>query len=183
MKQQGAQALSFETIAASGIRSAMPHGTASGKELEKGDFLTLDFGCIFENYCSDMTRTVILGPPADWQREIYEVTLKAQLAALSVLAPGKTGAEVDAAARNVIADAGYGERFGHGLGHGVGLEIHELPSLSPSYTRKLKPGQTVTVEPGIYIEGQGGVRIEDLTVLTENGYENLTKSPKELIIL
>ncbi len=183
MKRQGAQALSFETIAASGVRSAMPHGTASGKVLEKGDFLTLDFGCVFEHYCSDMTRTVVLGSPADWQREIYEVTLRAQLAALAALAPGKTGAEVDDAARSVIAAAGHGEHFGHGLGHGVGLEIHEQPSLSPSYTRKLKPGQTVTVEPGIYLEGLGGVRIEDLTVLTENGYENLTHSPKELIIL
>lgn len=183
MRNNGASGLSFETISASGERSAMPHGTASDRIIQRGDFVTLDFGCVFENYCSDMTRTVVMGNPAQWQREVYDVTLSAQRAALNALEPGKTGAEIDAVARKIISDAGYGKNFGHGLGHGVGVEIHELPSLSPAYNKKLRTGNTVTVEPGIYLEGMGGVRIEDLTILTESGYENLTKSSKELIIL
>ncbi len=183
MKREGATALSFETIAASGKRSAMPHGAASDKVIEKGDFLTLDFGCVFEGYCSDMTRTVAVGNVNGTQREIYDVVLKAQKAALEAIKAGVECNAVDAVARNIIKDAGYGENFGHGLGHSVGIEIHEMPSFSPKCNEKLKEGHVMTVEPGIYIEDFGGVRIEDLVVVTEDGIRNLTLSPKELIIV
>jgi Xaa-Pro aminopeptidase len=183
MKRRGATALSFETIAASGKRSAMPHGAASDKVIEKGDFLTLDFGCVFEGYCSDMTRTVAVGSVNDTQREIYDVVLKAQLAAIEAVRPGVKCCDVDAVARKIITDAGYGENFGHGLGHSVGIEIHEMPSFSSKCEEHTKVGHVITVEPGIYIEDFGGVRIEDLIVVTEDGSRNLTTSPKELIIV
>ena len=183
MKEQGASALSFDTIAASGKRSAMPHGMASDKLIEKGDFLTLDFGCVYKGYCSDMTRTVVFGAPNEQQREIYDTVLRAQKAALDMIKAGVKCNEVDAAARKVIADAGYGKNFGHGLGHSVGIEIHEMPSFSPKCTDTVKKGHVITVEPGIYVEGFGGVRIEDLVAVTDAGIENLTHSPKELIIL
>lgn len=183
MKRHGATTLSFDTIAASGKRSAMPHGTASDKIIEKGDFLTLDFGCVFEGYCSDMTRTVAVGEVDGKQREIYETVLKAQEKALDIMCVGVECSTVDEAARKIIKEAGYGANFGHGLGHSVGIEIHEMPSLSPKCNEKLKNGHVITVEPGIYIEGFGGVRIEDLVVVTDDGIRNLTNSPKELIIL
>ncbi|MBP3361830.1 MAG: aminopeptidase P family protein [Clostridia bacterium] len=183
MRKNGASALSFETICASGVRSAMPHGTASEKIIESGELLTLDFGCVLDGYCSDMTRTVAVGNPGDRQREIYETVKSAQEAALCEIAPGKVCRDIDKAARDIIAGRGYGDCFGHGLGHSVGIEIHESPSLSPRSQDILEPGNVVTVEPGIYIEGFAGVRIEDLIVLTENGYRNLTSSDKELVIL
>lgn len=183
MKRHGASALSFETIAASGIRGAMPHGAASSKVIEKGDLLTLDFGCIYDGYCSDMTRTVAVGSVSDKQREIYDIVLKAQLAAIDAVVPGIKCSEIDTAARDVIKAAGYGENFGHALGHSVGIEIHETPVFSSKSTDIVKPGHVITVEPGIYIDGFGGVRIEDLVVVTENGIQNLTQSPKELIII
>lgn len=183
MKKQGASALSFDTISASGLRSAMPHGTATDKPLAKGDFLTLDFGCVYEGYCSDMTRTVVIGHADERQREIYNIVLKAQQSSLDALAAGKRCDEIDAAARKIIKDAGYGDNFGHGLGHSVGIEIHENPSLSPKCTDVIEIGNVLTVEPGIYIEGFGGVRIEDLTAVTSNGVKNLTSSPKQLIEL
>lgn len=183
MKKQGASALSFDTISASGLRSAMPHGTATDKPLEKGDFLTLDFGCVYEGYCSDMTRTVVIGHADERQREIYNIVLKAQQSSLDALAAGKRCDEIDAEARKLIKDAGYGDNFGHGLGHSVGIEIHENPSLSPKCTDVIEIGNVLTVEPGIYIEGFGGVRIEDLTAVTSNGVKNLTSSPKQLIEL
>lgn len=183
MKRQGATSLSFDTIAASGKRSAMPHGVASDKVIEKGDFVTLDFGCIFEGYCSDMTRTVAVSEVNDKQREIYETVLKAQVSALDAICAGVECCAVDAVARSIIKDAGYGANFGHGLGHSVGIEIHEMPSLSPKCNEKLKSGHVITVEPGIYIEDFGGVRIEDLVVVRDDGIQNLTHSPKELIIL
>lgn len=183
MKKQGASSLSFETIAASGKRSAMPHGAASGKVLEKGDFITLDFGCVFEGYCSDMTRTVVLGQPSEKQKEIYNIVLSAQKAAIDEIAKGKRCDAVDNAARQIITDAGYGENFGHGLGHSVGIEIHEMPSFSPKCHDILEDGEVITVEPGIYIEDFGGVRIEDLIVVDGEKAKNLTSSPKELIIL
>ena len=183
MKKQGASALSFDTISASGVRSAMPHGAATDKPLEKGDFLTLDFGCVYEGYCSDMTRTVVIGHADERQREIYNIVLKAQQSALDALGAGKRCDEIDAAARKIIKDAGYGDNFGHGLGHSVGIEIHENPSLSPKCTDVIEIGNVLTVEPGIYIEGFGGVRIEDLTAVTSNGVKNLTSSPKQLIEL
>lgn len=183
MKQNGAEGLSFETIAASGVRSAMPHGTATEKKIEKNDFLTLDFGCKYKGYCSDMTRTVAVGKASDKQKEIYETVLSAQNAALRELTAGVPANVVDSVARNFIKDAGYGKYFGHGLGHSVGLKVHEKPSLSPKCGDVLLAGELMTVEPGIYIENFGGVRIEDLVVIREDGYENLVSSPKELIEL
>lgn len=183
MKSHGAQEKGFDTIAASGLHSAMPHAVPSEKVLEKGDFLTLDFGCKYQGYCSDMTRTVVIGKAGEKQKEIYKIVLEAQETALAGLRSGMTGAEGDALARKVIEEAGYGDYFGHGLGHSVGLEIHEKPALSPKDQTILRPGIIETVEPGIYIPGFGGVRIEDMTVITENGIKNLTSSPKELIEL
>lgn len=183
MKRHGASALSFDTISASGIRGAMPHGVATDKPLEDGDLLTLDFGCVYEGYCSDMTRTVALGHVNDKQKEIYDTVLKAQLAALEIIKPGIRCADVDAAARKVIEDAGYGKNFGHALGHSVGIEIHETPVFSTKSKDIVQTGHVITVEPGIYVENFGGVRIEDLTAVTDNGIENLAHSPKELIIL
>lgn len=181
MKKNGAQGFSFDTIVASGLNSAKPHHVPTDKKIEQGDFITMDFGCIYEGYCSDMTRTVVLGKASEQQKEIYQLVLAAQLAALDVIKAGMTGAQVDAAARDLITQAGHGAHFGHGLGHSVGLYIHESPNLSPAEQRVLVPGNIETVEPGVYIEGFGGVRIEDMVVVTENGCENLTHSPKQLI--
>jgi Xaa-Pro aminopeptidase len=183
MKKLGASGLSFETIAASGIRSSMPHGVASDKCIEEGDFLTLDFGCIYDGYCSDMTRTVVVGKASDKQKEIYGIVLAAQESALKAIKEGKTGQEVDKVARDVISSRGYGEFFGHGLGHGVGLEIHEEPRLSATGVKTLLENMVVTDEPGIYLPGFGGVRIEDLVVVRKNGCVVLSKSPKHLIEL
>lgn len=181
MKEHGASALSFETIAASGMRSAMPHGVASDKVLEKGDFLTLDFGCVYNGYCSDMTRTVVLGKASEKQKEIYNIVLSAQEAALDAIKLGVPCKDVDKAARDVIKKAGYGDNFGHGLGHSVGIEIHENPSFSPKCADKLENGYVITVEPGIYIDGFGGVRIEDVIAVENGKVINLTASPKQLI--
>lgn len=181
MKEEGAEGVSFETIAASGIHSAMPHAVPTDKVLEEGDFLTMDFGCIYQGYCSDMTRTVVIGKADDRQREVYETVLQAQRTALSGIRPGMKGKEIDALARDVIEEAGYGEYFGHSLGHSVGLEIHESPCFSTKEERVIEPGMVITVEPGIYIEGFGGVRIEDVVIITENGCEDITHSPKKLI--
>lgn len=183
MKKQGASGLSFDTIAASGVRSCMPHGIATDKIIEKGDFLTLDFGCIFEGYCSDMTRTIAIGNVSEKQKEIYDIVLKAQTAALSQIETGKKCCDIDKIARDIIKDAGYDKYFGHGLGHSVGIEIHESPSLSPRCDALIAEGNTLTVEPGIYIPDLFGVRIEDLVVINNGKCENLTSSPKELIIL
>ena len=183
MKKHGASALSFDTIVASGKRSAMPHGIASDKVIESGDFVTLDFGCIFEGYCSDMTRTVIVGHANEKQREIYDIVLKAQNTAIDAIKEGVLCCDVDKAARDVITEAGYGGNFGHGLGHSVGIEIHENPSFSPRCGDEVKNGHVITVEPGIYVEGFGGVRIEDLIAVKDGKPCNLTHSPKELIEL
>jgi len=183
MRQAGASGGSFEFIVASGVRSSLPHGTASSKQIQFGEFLTMDFGAIYQGYCSDITRTVFLGNPEDKHREVYEVVLAAQRAGIKAVAPGRTGKEVDAVARKVIEDAGYGEYFGHGLGHSVGLAIHEGPFLNKREERVLEPGMVITVEPGIYIPNWGGVRIEDIVLVTENGCEVLTQAPKEFIIL
>ena len=183
MRKNGASGLSFETIAASGVRSAMPHGTASEKMIEKGDFLTLDFGCVLDGYCSDMTRTVVIGAPDLRQKEIYETVLLAQETALSKIEPGVACAEIDRAAREVIQNAGYGDCFGHALGHSVGIEIHEKPVFSPKSKDILEEGHVITVEPGIYLENFGGVRIEDVVAVCGKKAENLTKSPKNFIII
>ncbi len=183
MRKAGAGGFSFETIVASGMNSSMPHAVPSEKKLEEGDFITMDFGCTYKGYCSDMTRTVVLGKADEKQKEIYQTVLSAQEAALGVLRAGLTGKEVDQAARKLIADAGYGDCFGHGLGHSVGLFIHEEPRLSPSGLDVMEAGMIETVEPGIYVPGFGGVRIEDMVVVTEEGCRNLTFSPKQLIEL
>ena len=183
MKKNGASALSFDTIVASGLRSSMPHGIASNKIIQYGDAITLDFGCVFEGYCSDMTRTVFVGKAEDKLREIYNIVLKAQVSALKALKAGAISKEVDNTAREIITNRGYGDNFGHSLGHSVGLEVHEEPRLSPKNESVVQVGMVLTVEPGIYREGVGGVRIEDMVVVTENGYDNFVTSPKELIIL
>lgn len=183
MRKAGASGGSFDFIVASGWRGAMPHGVASSKNVQKGELLTMDFGALYQGYCSDITRTVCLGEPTDKQREIYDIVLAAQKAGIEAVAPGRKGKEVDAVARKVIADAGYAEFFGHGLGHSVGLAIHEGPNLNMREERVLEPGMVVTVEPGIYIPNWGGVRIEDIVVVTEDGCEILTQAPKEFIII
>ena len=183
IKKNGAEGPSFETIVASGVRSAMPHGVASEKELQSGDVITMDFGAIYNGYCSDITRTVFLGNTNNKIKEIYDIVLKVQIEALNGAFKGKTGREIDAIARGMITEAGYGENFGHGLGHGVGLEIHEEPRLSLTSETIMENGMVVTIEPGIYVEGLGGVRIEDTIVINNNNPLVLTKAPKELIII
>lgn len=178
MRQQGASGTAFETIMASGPRSALPHGVASARKLQSGDLLTMDFGCVYKGYHSDMTRTVVLGQANPKQEEIYHIVLEAQMAALAAIKAGVTAKEVDAVARKIITDRGYGEFFGHGTGHGVGLAIHESPRLNTRDETVLEKGMVVTVEPGIYLPQWGGVRIEDSVVVTENGCEILTSSPK-----
>ncbi len=183
MRSQGAASSSFDTIVASGERSSLPHGVASERVIGSGDFVTLDFGAYYKGYCSDLTRTVVVGKPTDRQREIYDIVLEAQLTALERLGPGMTGREADALTRDVIKRYRYDEYFGHGTGHGIGMEIHEAPRLSRTDETVLLPGMTVTVEPGIYLPGFGGVRIEDDVVITDTGIQILTRSPKELIAL
>ncbi len=181
MKKQGAAALSFETIVASGERGAMPHGVASDKIIKQGELVTLDFGCVYEGYCSDMTRTVVMGTANEWQKEIYGIVLNAQETAISGLYSGIGCAAADALARDVIANSGYGDKFGHSLGHSVGIEIHENPCFSPKSKDTLGEGNVLSVEPGIYIEGLGGVRIEDLIAVSDGKIVNLTRSPKNLV--
>lgn len=183
MKMNGADKLSFESIVASGVNSSKPHAEPGHKKIESGDFVTMDFGCVYNGYCSDMTRTVVVGKASEKQKEIYNTVLAAQLAVLDMLKPGLKGKEYDKVARDVIYGAGYEGYFGHGLGHSVGLEIHENPRFSMMEEDIVEAGMIMTVEPGIYIPDFGGVRIEDMVVLTEAGYENLTKSRKELIEL
>ncbi|WP_018660652.1 M24 family metallopeptidase [Heyndrickxia acidiproducens] len=183
MRKCGATASSFDTIVASGIRSALPHGVASDKVIEKGDFVTMDYGALYKGYCSDITRTVAVGEPSEKLKEVYNVVLESQLLAADKLKPGMTGVEADAISRDYIASKGYGDAFGHSLGHGIGLEIHEGPNLSMRSKYVLEPGMIVTIEPGIYLPGIGGVRIEDDTLITEDSNELLTHSTKELIIL
>ncbi len=183
IRNQGASGLSFKTIAASGCRSALPHGTASDKKIKNGEFLTLDFGCIHNGYCSDMTRTVVIGKPDEKMTEIYNIVYHAQELALKEIKPGISGFDVDKAARDYIKSCGYGDNFGHGTGHGVGMEIHENPRLSPKFNMELKPGMVITDEPGIYIPDFGGVRIEDLVLVTEEGHKLLSRSSKDLICL
>jgi Xaa-Pro aminopeptidase len=183
MREQGASATSFASIVATGMKSSLPHAEPGNDRFQKGDFVVMDFGCIYEGYCSDMTRTVVIGEPTKKHKEIYDIVLKAQLTALQVIKPGMLGREVDKAARDIISNAGFGEYFGHGLGHSTGLDIHENPRFSPLDQTMIQKGMIMTVEPGIYIPQFGGVRIEDLVVVTEDGIENLTHSSKELIVI
>jgi Xaa-Pro aminopeptidase len=181
MRKNGAEKAAFGIIVASGPRSALPHGRASERVIAAGDFVTMDFGAVYQGYHSDITRTVVIGKASARQREIYDLVSAAQQAGLDAVTAGKTGREVDAVARRVISDAGYGDYFGHGLGHGVGLDIHEEPRLSPVGSEVLAPNMTVTVEPGVYIPDWGGVRIEDTVVVTAGGAQVLTASSKEFI--
>ena len=180
LHQAGAEDLSFDTIVASHERGAMPHADPSDAVIGPGTLVTIDMGCVLNGYASDCTRTFAVGEIPDDLREIYDVCLEAQLAAMAAIRPGLDGREADAVARDVIEGAGYGGQFGHGLGHGVGLDVHEEPRLSASSSATLEPGMVVTVEPGIYVPGRGGVRIEDLTIVTAGGCERLTMFPKEL---
>ncbi len=183
MRNEGATSVSFDTIVASGVRSAMPHGVASDKVIEEGDMVTIDFGCYYKGYVSDMTRTFAVGDPGEQMKEIYEIVYQANKKVNEVAKAGMTGAELDAIARDYIAEKGYGPQFGHTLGHGIGLEVHEGPSLSFRNEDKLVVNNIVTNEPGIYVPGLGGVRIEDDLVIKEDGAEILMTTPKELIIL
>ncbi|GEN84210.1 peptidase M24 [Sporosarcina luteola] len=183
MRKQGATSSSFDTIVASGERGALPHGVATDKVIQSGELVTLDYGALYNGYISDITRTVAVGEPSEKMKEIYEVTRVAQQLALEQIKPGMTGIEADAIARDYIKSKGYGEAFGHSTGHGIGLEVHEAPGLSFRSETVLSPNMAVTVEPGIYLPGIGGVRIEDDIIITEEGNVRLTHSPKELIIL
>lgn len=183
MLKCGASGTSFDTIVASGLHSSMPHAIPSDKRVEAGDFITMDFGCRYQGYCSDMTRTIVLGKANEKQKEIYQLVLKANLVTESFLRAGMVCREVDKIARDIITEGGYGSCFGHGLGHSVGLEIHESPACNTRDTTVLQPNMIMTVEPGIYVPGFGGVRIEDMVVITADGFENLSHSPKELIEL
>ncbi len=183
MTRNGAEGLAFETICVSGTNTSRPHGVPTFNKLKTGEFITMDFGCKVNGYCSDMTRTVALGSVTDEMRRVYDTVLEAQNAAEKAARAGVIGREMDKAARDVIEKAGYGEYFGHGLGHSVGLYIHEGPNASPKENRPLPAGAVVTNEPGIYMPGKFGVRIEDMLHIREDGAENLTKAPKNLIIL
>ncbi len=183
MRKQGATSSSFDIIVASGLRSALPHGVATDKVIETGDFVTLDFGAYYNGYISDITRTVAVGQPSEKLVEMYNAVLESQLLALEKVGPGMTGAQADAVARDYLKSKGLGEAFGHSLGHGIGLEVHEGPGLNFRTEVVLEPNMTVTIEPGAYIPGVGGVRIEDDILITETGNEILNHSDKQLIIL
>ena len=184
MRRIGSQAAAFTTIVASGWRSALPHGTATDKKICAGELVTMDFGAIYNGYCSDMTRTICVGKASDEKKKIYNLVLDAQLYGLEIITAGKSGKELDEAVRNFLTAAGYGDYFVHGLGHGVGLEIHEEPRLSKlSKCESLLPNMIVTDEPGLYIENFGGVRIEDTVLVTSGKAQPLTHAPKNLIEL
>ncbi|MEW2360081.1 Xaa-Pro peptidase family protein [Spirillospora sp. NPDC029432] len=179
----GADAIAFDTIVASGPNGAIPHHRPGGRALERGDLVTIDFGALRGGYHADMTRTFAIGEPADWQRDVYDLVLRAQLAAIAAAVPGAETAAVDAAARDLVKAAGHGDDFPHGLGHGVGLEIHEAPLMGYDRTGKLMDRVPVTAEPGVYLAGRGGVRIEDTLVVRPGGPELLTETTKDLLVL
>ena len=183
MRREGASGLSFDTIVASGLRSALPHGVASDKKIEHGDLVVFDFGCVYEGYCSDMTRTVGVGSLSDAQKDLYNLVLKAQTSALKAARAGVVGEKMQDLVQAIFDKAGFGSYFGHGLGHSVGLDIHEEPRFSRNVKEQIPAGTVISVEPGLYVPGIGGVRIEDLIVLSDGGYDNLTTSPKELLIV
>jgi Xaa-Pro aminopeptidase len=182
MRKGGATGPAFATIIASGWRSSLPHGVASDKQIANGEFVKLDFGAVYEGYCSDITRTVVIGAPSTRHIEIYQIVLAAQARALDAACEGITGGELDAVARNFIAEQGYGEEFGHSLGHGLGLAVHEDPRIAQGSEQILRPGMVITIEPGVYISGWGGVRIEDDILLVDGGKRILTHAPKNELI-
>ncbi len=175
-RRLGADGPSFETIVASGPNASLPHAVPGGKKMKKGELVVVDCGAKYRGYCADITRTKMLGEPRPWQRKIYRIVREAQLLAIKAIKPGATGAEIDKIARDHIKSQGYGDYFGHGLGHGVGLYIHEAPTLSPRSHRPLEAGEIVTVEPGIYLPGKGGVRLEQLVLVTDAGRRVLNKN-------
>ena len=183
MARLGSTGVSFPTIFVSGAKSSLPHGTPGDKKIEAGDFVTIDFGAMVGGYHSDMTRTFAVGFATDEMKKVYNTVLEAQLAGIEAFAVGKPGSEVDKAARDIIEAAGYGKYFGHGLGHSLGLNIHESPRAAKTYHRPFVQGNIVTIEPGIYLPGKFGVRIEDMVYLGADGKRNLTNFPKELLIL
>ena len=181
--KNGGTGLAFDPIVVSGPNTSLPHGVAGERVIREGDFVTMDFGATYQGYCSDMTRTVAVGYATDEMKEVYNTVLNAQLAGIAVTKAGVIGKEIDGAARKVITDAGYGEYFGHGYGHSLGLEVHEGPNPNPGNANPMPVGAVCSAEPGIYLPGKFGVRIEDVTVIGENGCEILTKSPKNLMIV
>lgn len=181
--KNGADGLSFDPIVVSGPNSSMPHGVPGDRKIQEGDFITMDFGVLYKGYCSDMTRTVAVGYATEEMKKVYNTVLEAQLAGLAVSKAGVTGKEVDGAARKVIEDAGYGNYFGHGYGHSLGLEIHEAPNCNARNDQPIPAGVVCSAEPGIYLPGKFGVRIEDTCIFTAEGREILTQSPKNLIIV
>lgn len=181
--KNGADGMSFDPIVVSGPNTSMPHGVAGDRKIQEGDFITLDFGAMYNGYCSDMTRTFAVGFATEEMKTVYETVLKAQLAGIAASKAGVIGREVDAAARMVIEEAGYGAYFGHGYGHSLGMEVHESPSPSPRGDRPMEENMIASAEPGIYLPGKFGVRIEDVVIFKENGCENITQSPKNLIIV
>ena len=183
MLHYGAENMSFDPIVVSGPNGSLPHGVPSEKAIQAGEFVTMDFGCIKNGYCSDMTRTVAVGSVTDEMKTVYETVLKAQLAGIAKARAGVTGRDIDATARKVIEDAGYGKYFGHSFGHSLGVEIHEAPNAAPMNDQPMPCGAVISAEPGIYLPGKLGVRIEDVIILGEDGCEDITLAPKELIIL
>jgi Xaa-Pro aminopeptidase len=183
MLSLGADSVAFSTIVASGPNGSLPHAVPGSRRVEKGDMVTLDFGARVNGYCADMTRTVAVGEPSAKMKEIYAIVLEAQMTCQDALAPGKVCKDIDALARDIIGAAGYGEHFGHGLGHGVGIDIHEEPRLSRVGVELLTPGHVVTVEPGIYLPGIGGVRVENTCVITQSGARSLVDAPRDLLVI
>jgi Xaa-Pro aminopeptidase len=181
--KNGATGLAFDPIVVSGPNTSLPHGVACERVIQEGDFITMDFGALYQGYCADMTRTVALGYATDEMKKVYHTVLEAQLAGLAISKAGVPGKDIDGAARKVITDAGYGEYFGHGYGHSLGLEVHENPSPNARNDKPMPVGAVASAEPGIYLPGKFGVRIEDTCVFLEDGIENLTHSPKNLIII
>ena len=181
--KNGAHGLSFDPIVVSGPNTSLPHGVASERVIQEGDFVTMDFGVLYYGYCSDMTRTVAVGYATEEMEKVYHTVLQAQLAAIAATKAGVPGKEIDAVARKYITEAGYGPYFGHGYGHSLGLEIHEAPNPNPGNPNPMPVGAVCSAEPGIYLPGKFGVRIEDVVILTEDGCENITNSPKNLIIV
>ena len=183
MVSAGAEKTAFDTIVASGPNGSMPHAVPGMRKVREGDFITMDFGCVYKGYCSDMTRTVALGRPSDEMRNVYDIVLQAQLAGIAAAKAGVTGAVIDGAARKVIQDAGYGVYFGHSFGHSLGIDIHEAPNAAPGNDKPMPDGAVVSAEPGIYLPGKFGVRIEDVMILRADGAQVITKAPKALLVL
>ena len=181
--KNGGEGLSFNPIVVSGPNTSLPHGVATDRVIREGDFITMDFGVLLSGYCSDMTRTVAVGYATEEMQTVYNTVLQAQTAAIASTRAGLKGKDIDAVARKVITDAGFGDYFGHGYGHSLGLQVHEDPNCNPSEERIMEPGMVASAEPGIYLPGKFGVRIEDVVIFTEEGCENITNSPKNLIIL